>query len=403
MGAEIITTDQTAQYVIDSGDFVVLMPDVSLTIAATTDPGFIAGNAGNFTVTVHGQVVTKGKAAVLGLAAGDLPLAGLSVSDTGLLQALTDTAVEIRRSNNAIDNDGTITGGAGGIKYAAGVTGGSLANSGTISSLQGAGILADGGAGGAAPGLFEIVNTGSIEGATVAVSVAYEHLALTNHGEIVSLGTGILVADDPGLLNVLTLVNTGLIQGDGIAIDATEHDDHVTNIGTLVGTLLLGGGANTFDNAGTTTGEVGMGAGADRVTNTGAVTGALDLGAGANVATNAGKLASVTAGSGDDRFTNALTGVVTGVLALGDGNNDLANHGQIEAGLTFGSGDDTLLNAGTITGDLSLGEGSNVATITGALFGALSGGDSADIVVVEGRIVGDVTLGGGADRLTCDG
>lgn len=442
MGAEIITTDLTSQYVIDGADFVVLMADATLTVAATTDPGFLADNTGNFTLTVHGQVVTKGKAAVLGHDPADLPLGALTVGETGLLQALTDVAVEIRRNVNAIDNAGTITGGAGGVRYAAEVTAGALANSGTIASLLGPGIQAAGGVGGPAPGLFEVVNTGRIQAATSGISIANESLTLANHGEIVALATAVLVSDDPGLANILSLVNTGLIRGDTAAVSATGHDDSITNAGSLVGDVLLGGGDNRFDNSGLAAGAVTMGAGADRVTNTGAVTGTLGLGDGANATDNSGRLETVTAGSGDDRFTNApagvvtgtldlgdganavtnsgwlaalftgsgdddvtngLTGVVAGSVTLGDGTNRLTNHGQIEAGLVFGAGDDTLLTTGTITGDLSLGAGSNVATITGALFGDLIGGDNADTIVHQGRITGAVSLGGGSDTLTCDG
>ena len=46
MGAEIITTNQTGQYLIEGGDFVVLMPGVTLTIGASTDTGFLADTTG---------------------------------------------------------------------------------------------------------------------------------------------------------------------------------------------------------------------------------------------------------------------------------------------------------------------------------------------------------------------
>ena len=403
MGAEIITTNQTSQYLIDSGDFVVLMPGVTLTIDATTDPGFLADNTGNFTLTVLGQVVTKGKAAVIGHAVTDIPLGALDVGEDGLLQSLTDVAVELRRDNNAIDNAGTITGGAGGIRYAAGVVEGQLTNSGTISSFLGGGIVAKGAAGGSAPGVFEIVNTGQIDAATTGVSVDFESLQLTNHGDIISLGTGISLADDPSLENTLTLVNTGLIQGDATAIDATGHDDHVTNSGTLLGGVLLGEGDNLLDNSGTISGLVSAGAGVETLNNTGEITGALNLGDGANVATNAGRLAGLAAGNGDDRFINALSGVVTGLVDLGDGANNMTNHGQLEAGLSLGAGDDTLVSTGTISGAVTLGGGSNRATIAGDLFGALTGGESADVITIDGRVEGDVTTGNGADRLVIHG
>ena len=403
MGAKIITTDQTSQYLIGSGVFVVLMPGVTLTIEASTAPGFFADTTGNFTLTVLGDVVTYGKAAVLGKAATDLPLGALDVGDNGLLQSLTDVAVDVRRNTSVIDNAGTITGGGGGINYAAGVVKGQLTNSGTISSFLGAGIVAAGAAGGTTPGVFEFVNTGLVEAATRGVSISNESLQLTNHGDIISLGTGVLLTDDPSLDNTLTLVNTGLIQGDTAAVVATGHGDSVTNSGTLLGAVALGAGDNLFDNAGTVNGAVSAGAGADVLENTGEIAGMLDLGGGANTATNAGRLGPVTAGSGDDRFTNALAGVVTGLVNLGDGANVVTNHGQLEAGLTFGDGDDTLLSTGAITGAVALGAGTNTVTIAGALFGALLGGDSADVIEILGQVDGDITLGNGADGLVIDG
>lgn len=117
MGAEIITTNQTSQYVIGGGDFVVLMPDVTLTVDASTDTGFRADTTGAFTLTVLGQVVTYGIGAVIGQAPtdSDLVLGALDVGEDGRLQSLTDVAVEVRRNYNVIDNDGTISGGNAGI------------------------------------------------------------------------------------------------------------------------------------------------------------------------------------------------------------------------------------------------------------------------------------------------
>ncbi len=399
MGAEIITTNQTSQYLIQGGDFVVLMPDVTLTIEATTATGFLANTNSNFTLTVLGQVVTYGKAADLGLAANDVTLAALDVGEGGLMQSLTDVAVEVRRNNNMIDNAGTITGGAGGIRYGTGVAEGKLTNSGTISSFLGPGIVAGGAAGGGVPGRFTVVNTGAIEAATTGVSIGNESLALTNHGDIIALGTGVRVTDDPSLANILTLVNTGLIQGATTAIEATGHADSVTNSGTLLGAVLLGEGDNVLRNWGDVFGAVGAGAGADILDNTGAVSAAVDLGAGANRITNAGRLAELTAGGGDDAFTNELTGVVTGLVDLGDGANAVTNHGQLAAGLALGSGDDTLLSTGTITGPVTLGDGTNTATFNGALFGALVGGVNADIIKIRGSVAGDITLDDGADSL----
>jgi|GEM_PF-2332281 len=364
MGAEIITTNQTSQYVIGSNDFVVLMPDVTLTVEATTAPGFLADHDDACTLTILGQVVTFGSAALIGKNSTGTMLATVTVGKDGLLQSLTGFGVDIRRSGSRIDNDGVISGGNAGVHYGTGVNGAEIVNSGTISSLLGYGIGVTGAAGGSAPSLFEIVNTGLIEAETNGVSVAFESLELTNHGDIIAFGTGISLTDDPALDNTLTLVNTGLVQGDTTAVDATGHADIVTNSGTLLGAVLLHDGDNQFDNSGTTAG-------------------------------------AVSAGTGADSFTNA--GVVTGAVDLGGGANRVTNHGRLEAGLVLADGDDTLLSDGTILGDVHLGDGNNTATLTGAVHGSLQGGANADRIEVRGQIAGDVSLGNGADSLVFDG
>ena len=215
--------------------------------------------------------MTYGTTAALGHAPGDVPLGALDVGENGRLHSLTDVAVEVRRDNNVIDNAGTITGGGGGIDYVAGVVEGRLSNAGTISSFLGNAVAAVGAVGGGTPGLFEIVNTGAIDAAADGVSIGNESLQIANHGSIVAGGTGVRVADDPGLDNSLVLVNTGLIQGETAAVDATDHDDSISNGGTLLGAVLLGAGDNRFDNAGIVTGAVSAGAGADTIDNAGAI------------------------------------------------------------------------------------------------------------------------------------
>lgn len=364
MVADIITTDQTSQYIIGPTAFVALMPDVSLTIEADTSPGFLANHDDTFTLTVLGTVVTFGTAAQLGATSIASAFAAVTVGETGLLQSLTGYGIDFRRSGTRVDNDGAISGGNAAIRYAASVDGGTVLNAGTLSSIQGSAILVTGATGGGTPGLFSVVNTGLIEAMTHGVSVAAESLLLSNHGEIVASGIGVSLTDDPSLDNSLTLVNTGLIRGRTSAVTATGHADVITNHGTLVGAVLLGDGANLFDNSGTTDG-------------------------------------AVSAGAGVDRFTN--TGVVTGTVSLGGETDWVVNLGRLEAGLDLGEGDDRLTNEGTILGDVLLGAGGNSVRLGGSLFGDLLGGGNADSVAVLGLVSGDVTLGDGADTLAIEG
>lgn len=364
MVAEIISTDQTGQYVIGANAHVALMPGVTLTVEATTAPGFLADHDSICTLTVLGSVVTFGSAAVIGNSSTGTMLAAVTVGEGGLLHSLTGFGVEMRRSGARIDNDGVISGGNAGVQFAAGANGAELANSGTISSLLGNGVGVVGAAGGVTPSLFDIVNTGTIQAAVDGVSIASESLALTNHGDIIAAGTGIRLTDDPALENTLALVNTGLVQGGSTAVEATGHADSVTNSGTLLGAVLLGDGHNVFDNSGTVSG-------------------------------------AITAGAGADTFTN--TGVASGAIDLGDGANAVTNSGRIENGIILGAGDDTVLSEGTILGDIHLGDGTNTATFAGAVHGSLTGGANKDIIEISGHLAGDVTLGNGADSLDIEG
>ena len=403
MSAVIITTNQTSQYVINALDFVVLMPDAHLTIGGTDlSTGFLADHDGSFTLTVLGDVVTYGKAVVMGRTANPttLQLAALDVGDDGLVQSLTDTAVEVKRTGSVIDNAGTISGGNAGVAYVAAVEGGRLTNTGTITALLQAGVSALGGAGGAL-GLFRVDNAGRIEAAGNGISIRYESLEIYNSGEIFSWAVGIAMTDDATLANTLTLVNTGLIQGAIGAVTGTAHADRVTNAGSLVVDVLLGAGDNAVDNGGTVSGAVNAGDGADTVTNSGTISGALSLGGGANRVSNGGSLASLATGAGDDVFVN--DGSVAGAVDLGGGANEVTNRGHLDAGLTLGAGDDTLLTTGDITGSVALGDGANTATLDGQLYGGVTAGDGDDTLVILGWVTGAIALGDGANRVTNSG
>ncbi|MCB1336418.1 MAG: calcium-binding protein [Maritimibacter sp.] len=400
MGVEVITSNLTSQYGIDAQDFVVLTEGVSLIVTADATPGFLANHDQNCSLTVLGTVITNGKSVVMGQNGSSGVFASLELGDTGRLQALTDVAVEVRRSGSILNNAGDISGGGGGISYVYPVTGGYVTNTGTIWSSQGAGITAAGESG-VNVGTFTIVNAGRIEGYTNGISISFENLTLTNSGQIVGRTYGVRVVSDPALANNLKLTNDGLIQGATAAILGTGSADSVTNRGEILGDVQLGAGDNSFDNGGTTDGAVSGGAGADVLRNAGRITKAASLGDGANVVTNDGQLASLATGTGADRFTNGLTGVVTGSVALGDGANIVTNLGVLAAGLSLGTGDDTLVSTGSILGAVLLGDGANGVTNEGRL-ASLAAGSGADELTnrLTGVVTGSVDLGDGANTVT---
>ena len=302
MGAEIITTNQTSQYVIDSSDFVALMPDVTLTVAATTDPGFLADHDGSCTLTILGQVVTYGTAARIGKTSTGTMLARVTVGEDGLLQSLTGYGIDIRRSGSRIDNDGRDLGRQRGRAL--------CRRRGQGRDCQQRHDLLPPGLRGPGDG-----RRGRQRAEPVRDRQHRPHRSRHRRGvgrprkprsspTTATSSPSAPASPSPtirALDNTLTLVNTGLVQGDTTAIAATGHADSVTNSGTLLGAVLLREGDNLFDNSGTTAGAVTAGSGADTLTNTGVVTGAVDLGGGANTVTNHGRLeAGLTLGAGDD-------------------------------------------------------------------------------------------------------
>lgn len=251
----------------------------------------------NATINNYGQIVSHNASAA---SSGNDAIDFQSVNTGGVVNNFAGGLIDGARHGITgdqpitVNNDGTITGEAGaGINMdTAATTTTSVTNRGTITGISVNGADADGID---VDGLVSIDNFGTIKavGLTGAANGLNEALAIGGgfvHNEvgglIVSDQRAITVDDSDGgsAFGVMTIVNDGTINGqNGEAISITgEFADTVTNTGSIVGSVDLGGGNDTLTNSGTITGNVLMGAGDDSIAMYAgsSVTGTIDGGAG---------------------------------------------------------------------------------------------------------------------------
>lgn len=184
---------------------------------------------------------------------------------------------------------------------------------------------------------------------------------------------------------------------NGFTFDSRDEDgvESVTNNGTIIGGVALGGGDDTLVNTGTIGFDVDMGEGNDSVVNAGTINGSLNL------------------GIGNDRYEALDGGLVTGTIDGGDGVDTFVfrmegNGGAIPGGFTnfesFGAyGQGTLtLGLDRDYDTIELWEGANLTLRDGAgTVGQIKGDDTAQVVTIEDAdFTGGVSLGGGDDTLS---
>ncbi len=183
----------------------------------------------------------------------------------------------------------------------------------------------------------------------------------------------------------------------GYTLDNSDEDsaEALTNNGTILGGVALGGGDDTLVNTGTIGFDVDMGNGDDTVVNSGTIHGNLNLGA------------------GNDRYEALNGGLVTGTIDGGDGIDTFVfrmngNSGSIPGGFTnfesFGA-----YGPGTLTlgldrdyDTIELMEQANLTLLDGAgTVGMIKGDDTAQVVTIQDAdFTGGVSLGGGDDTLS---
>ncbi len=156
-------------------------------------------------------------------------------------------------------------------------------------------------------------------------------------GEIYGYGRAIEVdnSSNSDALGATTIINEGLIQGDGngpTGVDPADAAAMQAKIDGREAINILGTFADTITNKGTIIGGVFTDGGDDKLTNSGTMTALKDM--------------AIDMGAGNDSVTNAFFGVITGSVATGDGNDSINNDGTITVthgnAVSMGDGDDFL-------------------------------------------------------------
>jgi len=282
-----------------------------------------------------------------------------------------------------LSNSGSISGGHG-IIYGGSLASSSIANSGSITGRQNAGVINMG------TGTVSIDNQagGTISGARVGVLARVGAVTVTNAGMITGNGggnNGAIVIEAVGS----SINNSGLIQGSNFGITANAYFNSVTglNEGRAIGTVVTNSGtirgqnndAIRLQGGGTVTnsGLIGVG-GSNKIgtiANTGTISGGVGLAFAGTMAsgslTNSGTITGrqgdglKTFGTASVAVNNQAGGTITGarsgifseysVLTLNNagtirGNGSNANFNRTDAGVVIIQPGSSVTNSGTISG-----------------------------------------------------
>jgi autotransporter-associated beta strand protein len=358
------------------------------------------GDGGTLTA---GAVLNRSTGVIDGGLVFEAPTGG-TVTNAGQISGLTFSGVSEGTAITVTDGPGNITNSSSGkISGFDGIDledGGAVANAGTISGTEGAGVLLDNGgsvtnsAGAKITGFEEgilsplpfsggeeetvnpvaksplaapavaVTNSGTISGAT-GIEIDNGGEVTNNAGGIIqgTEGDGVASVGNSGTLPApLVVVNSGTIQGTAGGIDLSGGGTVTNNAG---GTIIAGpenpavvstGGPLTFSNAGKIEGAVILGDFANQATlvTGGTIAGDLNLG------TDAGSTL-ILDGTGSEAVSQAVSGLITNngsVIKQGSGtwvvDKSLGNY----AG-------ETTINAGTLTDSLSNALGTGGITVTG--------------------------------------
>ncbi|MDA9530548.1 ExeM/NucH family extracellular endonuclease [Bradyrhizobium sp. CCBAU 25338] len=268
-------------------------------------------------------------------------------------------------------------------------------------------------------GLVQVLNYGRIAGlgaegyhdgepnVSEAIAIGGGEIVNSATGEIYGYGRAIQVdnSSNSNALGATTIVNDGLIQGDGHGPEGVspadaarfdlrgneainlvgDYEDFVGNnsTGRIVGGISMGGGRDTLNNSGSIVATGGsaidMGAGNDQVNlYVGAtVTGTILLGVGDDVAlsTSAGGFV-IDGGDGSDTIAMDYTYGGDDVLFGGAGNDYIyagAGNDQVDGGADndtlYGNDGGDLINGAAGDDIIDGGAGTDTATFSGAIAG----------------------------------
>jgi len=251
--AVYITTPQTNTfYVNSSNQGWILSPSGSITVA--NGHGIVNNDAfDHSTISVAGSIVADVmyKCGIL----SNGPSATLKIETGGSIHGYG--GISFYGENTWVENLGKIT--AMNVGIYGNAAGSEISNAGTIEAKYG--IYLD------SPeiGAGKVVHNSGVINADFGVLATQSNFQFTNtatgeiHGKVVAVSLG---GND--LKDHNNVVNSGLIESGGIAIQGSVGNDLIVNHGTIKGAVVLGTGDDTFDNRdGTMTYTVNGGEGDD--------------------------------------------------------------------------------------------------------------------------------------------
>jgi Ca2+-binding RTX toxin-like protein len=248
-----------------------------------------------------------------------------------------------------------------------------------------------------------VVNFGEISAAyNAGIVLTGEENSLTSIRNFGTISGGI--NGIKSFVGAMNLLNTGTITGQAAIFALNSVADVVTNRGSMVGSIVLGGGDNELTNHGRIDGEISTGDAKDFVRNTGgSISGDITLGNGDNQFRNTGDfVGTLTFGNGSDLVVNR-SGTMGGEIDMGGGfeTDRIVNRGVIEARVFFVESNDLFDNRrGTVTNLVSMAGGDDFFDNRGGIVESSvamgTGNDTFDNR--GGTVVGGISLFDGSDR-----
>lgn len=355
-----ITTPQTKTFYIDeSNQGWVLTSSGSITVA--NGHGIVNNDAfHDSTITVAGSIVADSiyKCGIF----SNGPNATLTIETGGSIHGYG--GISFYGENTQVENLGKIT--AVNVGIYGNSAGSEISNAGTIEAKYG--IYLD------SPeiGVGKVVHNSGVINADFGVLATQSSFQFTNtatgkiQGKVVAVSLG---GNDTTDHN--NVVNSGLIESGGIAIQGSIGGDHIVNHGTIKGSVVLGAGNDTFDNRdGTMTYTVNGGEGDDTY-----IFGATAF--------------TIVEGSGKDTIGTMITRTLADFTSIENlqlyGKANINGTGNALQNYIIGNGGNNILDGGAdnVVDTLLGGEGNDTYMLRG----------SADIVFEGGGADGKANTG----------
>jgi len=216
----------------------------------------------SFTNGINSQLINGGSITSRASIAVGLYGESDSILNTGVISSYNERAIFASGFNVRVENEGTVSCSAGTLA--------AIWELGANFSLRNGGLID----GGTARGVYAagndgfVINSGTIRGETEGLSLAgFDGGIARNSGEITSAhGTAVVLSEDTSS-GTVTFFNSGTISGATIAISGNAGLETVTNTGTIHGNVALNAGNDIFDGrGGTVIGTIDGGDGNDTLT-----------------------------------------------------------------------------------------------------------------------------------------